>query len=151
MTSVNVGTIALAGAGGMMLVVGGLHLVAPQMMMEAPIAFCRCAREAAGRTGTRCVEAHRFRAARCAPAVTMGTRGVSGASPEAVTCRPERGRRDAVTQHRRPRRRALAVPSPVTGAVRNTGRTGDADRRAHTGHPPLPSVLQPRGPLTSLP
>lgn len=35
--SVNLGTIALAGAGGMMLVVGGLHLVAPQMMMEAPM------------------------------------------------------------------------------------------------------------------
>jgi hypothetical protein len=30
------GTIALAGAGAMMLVVGMLHLVAPQMMMEAP-------------------------------------------------------------------------------------------------------------------
>ncbi|MGB3281000.1 MAG: DUF4345 domain-containing protein [Pseudorhodobacter sp.] len=37
MTSVNLGTIALAGAGGMMLVVGALHLVAPQMMMEAPM------------------------------------------------------------------------------------------------------------------
>ncbi len=30
------GTIALGGAGAMMLVVGALHLVAPQMMMEAP-------------------------------------------------------------------------------------------------------------------
>lgn len=30
------GTIALAGAGAVMLVVGTLHLVAPQMMMEAP-------------------------------------------------------------------------------------------------------------------
>jgi hypothetical protein len=30
------GTTALAGAGAMMLVVGALHLVAPQMMMEAP-------------------------------------------------------------------------------------------------------------------
>ncbi len=30
------GTVALAGAGAMMLVVGTLHLVAPQMMMEAP-------------------------------------------------------------------------------------------------------------------
>lgn len=30
------GTIALLGAGGMMLVVGALHLIAPQMMMEAP-------------------------------------------------------------------------------------------------------------------
>jgi hypothetical protein len=37
MKSLNLGTIALAGAGGMMLVVGGLHLVAPQMMMEAPM------------------------------------------------------------------------------------------------------------------
>ncbi len=37
MTSKNLGTIALAGAGCMMLVVGGLHLVAPQMMMEAPM------------------------------------------------------------------------------------------------------------------
>ena len=37
MKSVNLGTIALIGAGGMMLVVGGLHLVAPQMMMEAPM------------------------------------------------------------------------------------------------------------------
>ena len=35
--SANLGTIALAGAGGMMLVVGGLHLVSPQMMMEAPM------------------------------------------------------------------------------------------------------------------
>lgn len=31
-----VGTIALAGSGAMMLVVGGLHLVAPQMMMATP-------------------------------------------------------------------------------------------------------------------
>jgi hypothetical protein len=30
------GTIALAGAGTMMLVVGALHLVAPRMMMETP-------------------------------------------------------------------------------------------------------------------
>lgn len=30
------GTIALGGAGAVMLVVGTLHLVAPQMMMEAP-------------------------------------------------------------------------------------------------------------------
>lgn len=30
------GTIALGGAGAMMLGVGALHLVAPQMMMEAP-------------------------------------------------------------------------------------------------------------------
>jgi hypothetical protein len=30
------GTIALAGAGTVMLVVGTLHLVAPQMMMETP-------------------------------------------------------------------------------------------------------------------
>jgi hypothetical protein len=30
------GTIALGGAGAMMLVVGTLHLVAPQMMMETP-------------------------------------------------------------------------------------------------------------------
>jgi hypothetical protein len=30
------GTIALGGAGTVMLVVGTLHLVAPQMMMEAP-------------------------------------------------------------------------------------------------------------------
>lgn len=30
------GTTALAGAGLMMLVVGALHLMAPQMMMEAP-------------------------------------------------------------------------------------------------------------------
>lgn len=30
------GTITLVGAGAMMLVVGALHLVAPQMMMEAP-------------------------------------------------------------------------------------------------------------------
>lgn len=37
MASANLGTIALAGAGGMMLVVGALHLVAPQMMMEAPM------------------------------------------------------------------------------------------------------------------
>ncbi len=39
MTSVikgKLGTTALAGAGSMMLVVGALHLVAPQMMMEAP-------------------------------------------------------------------------------------------------------------------
>lgn len=31
-----VGTIALAGAGAVMLLVGTLHLVAPQVMMEAP-------------------------------------------------------------------------------------------------------------------
>lgn len=30
------GTIALGGAGAMMLVVGALHLIAPEMMMEAP-------------------------------------------------------------------------------------------------------------------
>lgn len=30
------GTITLAGAGGMMLVIGALHLIAPRMMMEAP-------------------------------------------------------------------------------------------------------------------
>jgi Domain of unknown function (DUF4345) len=30
------GTIALGGAGAVMLVVGSLHLVAPQMMMETP-------------------------------------------------------------------------------------------------------------------
>jgi hypothetical protein len=30
------GTIALGGAGTMMLIVGALHLIAPQMMMEAP-------------------------------------------------------------------------------------------------------------------
>ncbi len=30
------GTIALAGAGAVMVVVGTLHLIAPQMMMEAP-------------------------------------------------------------------------------------------------------------------
>ena len=36
MTSGKLGTIALGGAGAMMLVVGALHLVAPQMMMEAP-------------------------------------------------------------------------------------------------------------------
>lgn len=36
MTSGKLGTIALGGAGAMMLIVGGLHLVAPRMMMEAP-------------------------------------------------------------------------------------------------------------------
>ena len=37
MTSRKLGTIALAGAGGMMLVVGGLHLIAPQTMMATPM------------------------------------------------------------------------------------------------------------------
>ncbi len=36
MTTGRLGTIALGGAGAMMLVVGALHLIAPQMMMEAP-------------------------------------------------------------------------------------------------------------------
>lgn len=36
MTIGRLGTIVLGGAGAMMLVVGALHLVAPQMMMEAP-------------------------------------------------------------------------------------------------------------------
>lgn len=37
MKSHKLGTIALAGAGGMMLVVGALHLIAPQMMMAEPM------------------------------------------------------------------------------------------------------------------
>ena len=37
MGSTKLGSIALAGAGGMMLVIGGLHLVAPQMMMNTPM------------------------------------------------------------------------------------------------------------------
>ena len=37
MTSLKLGTIALTGAGGMMLVVGALHLIAPQMMMAEPM------------------------------------------------------------------------------------------------------------------
>lgn len=36
MTTERLGTIALGGAGAMMLMVGGLHLVAPQMMMDTP-------------------------------------------------------------------------------------------------------------------
>lgn len=36
MTTGKTGTIALGGAGAMMVIVGALHLVAPQMMMAAP-------------------------------------------------------------------------------------------------------------------
>ncbi|MEZ5751590.1 MAG: DUF4345 domain-containing protein [Paracoccaceae bacterium] len=36
MTNATLGTVALGGAGAMMLVVGALHLVAPQMMMATP-------------------------------------------------------------------------------------------------------------------
>jgi hypothetical protein len=35
-TEGRLGTLALAGSGAMMAIVGGLHLAAPQMMMETP-------------------------------------------------------------------------------------------------------------------